>query len=224
MEKTESSKFSFLLSNIPDLNAELAIAGIGGSESMYKKVLDKVMSLLPANVEEMDKFLHEDEDLGAFAIKVHGIKGSLRQIGCPRLADLAYALETESKAGNREYCDRHYVGFREELLHFYEQVDSIMRTGENTAENGESAPGDINEYLDVLTQVKDAAAGYDSSAAISSLSPLLKINFGGNADILLKKAAKEFESYRPRKGLVCITELLAECQQLAQQREREDVI
>lgn len=216
MEEKNSSKISFLLKDITDLNAEFAITGIGGSEAMYKRVLDMVIGMLPTNIAEMDKFLKEEDNLGDFTIRVHGVKSSLRQVGCYRLGDLADALEKAGKANDRQYCDMNYGAFREEVLRFYEQVNSVLRNMGNKAGSCETPSGDINDYIDVLTRVKEAAMGYDSILAMKRLSPVLKFHFSVDIDELLKKAATEFEAYRPRKGLVHITELLNKYQKLSQ--------
>lgn len=223
MEKTESSKILFLLKDITDLNTEFAVGEIGGSESMYEILLKKVIGLIPSNIEAMDKFLDVDNDIGAFAIRVHGVKGSLRQVGCESLAKLAEELEKAAKANDKQRCVANYGAFKEELLKFYEQVNSILRGAEDTAENSGSAQGNINEYIDALKQVKAAAAGFDTILAVSYLAPLLKLRFGGEIDALLKNAANEFDAYRPRKALAYITKLLDEYPKLSQQRGEEKV-
>lgn len=61
--------------------------------------------------ETMDRFLAE-QNMENYAIFVHGLKGNARTLGADWLADMAYAHERQSKAGDVEYVTTRW----EELL------------------------------------------------------------------------------------------------------------
>ena len=53
-----------------------------------------------------------------YAIQVHGLKGNARTLGADQLADMAFAHEEQSKAGNLEYVKKHW----QELLLIWENT------------------------------------------------------------------------------------------------------
>ncbi len=57
--------------------------------------------------EDMRRFL-ADGHLPDYAILVHGLKGNARTLGAEQLADMAFAHEKQSKAGNEVYVDAHF--------------------------------------------------------------------------------------------------------------------
>lgn len=208
------SEFMTIVKSISDIDAEYAIESIGGSEELYKKMLAQMIRLTPQNVKQMDECIGAN-DLNLFGVKVHGVKGALRQAGCLRLAKYAEALENEAKAGNAWYCREHYCTFRDKLLCFAEQ----MRVGfESTEEETDVLSAneflsDINGYTDILAQVKAAVEDYDSLLATERLLPLTKKWFGESANSLIKKTMEELNLFRPQTALVYITELIDKCGQ-----------
>ena len=59
--------------------------------------------------EDMRQFL-ADGNMPDYAILVHGLKGNARTLGAEQLADMAFAHEKQSKAGNAAYVDGHFEG------------------------------------------------------------------------------------------------------------------
>ena len=67
--------------------------------------------------EEMRKFIAEQNGKD-YATWVHGLKGNARILGADQLADMAFAHEQQSKAGNMQYAADHW----EELLSVWEKT------------------------------------------------------------------------------------------------------
>lgn len=206
MKNSDSPDFMSAIKCIPGLDTAYAIKALGDVEPLYEKMLRKVLRLLPSNIEEMDKFLCENNDLDAFAVKVHGVKGSLGQVGCLTLSKRAESLEKAAKAGDRPYCDENYGPFKAELLHFYGQLnDADLQSAE--AEDGADA-GVVDGLADMLGQAKEAAENYDAISAADILLPLTKRRLGGGMDELILSAVDELEVFRPQKALKYIAELI----------------
>lgn len=209
----EKGAFLSLLEKIPDLDAVYAVENIGGSELLYEKSLRQVNRLIPSNLEQMDSY-YEGGDLGAFAVKAHGLKGSFGQVGDRRLSKLAEALEKAAKAGDWEYCREHYGAFREELLRFHEQVDAVFQSADmgDATQHENTREESIADYRDVLSRAWTAADEYDSMAASEILSPLTRRRFGKAADELISNAVTALDIFQAQKALEYISELLNECE------------
>lgn len=211
MNETSFSDFVSLIRLIPDMDVDYAIEAIGGSEPLYEKVLIRIVRLIQSNIEQMDQFLDKDEALNDFAIKVHGVKSSMRQAGYLKLALRAEALEKSAKDGDRLYCTQHYAPFREDLLHFRDQVDNAISQStdaETKSETGNVSSSNLGSFFDVLDKVKAAAAAYDTLSASELLSPLTKMHFGENEDILITKAMDALDVFKPKQALEFIAELM----------------
>ena len=95
-----------------------------------------------------------------YAIQVHGLKGNARTLGADQLADMAFAHEEQSKAGNLEYVKKHWQellliwentldGFQE-FINTYggKQLDKYSAvSGDGSGDNGTGNP-----YLQRLYQ------------------------------------------------------------------------
>lgn len=201
----DSMDFLSAVSQIPALDMEYALAIMGGSEVLYEKTIKQMIRSIPSSMDQMDAFLHDGEKLNDFAIKVHGMKSSLRQIGYLRLAKQAEDLEMAAKANDHAFCLAHYDSFREALCLFNEQVRAIMPS-EAEVETAEA--GEIKKYNEVLTQIKADIMDYDVMAASEKLMPFTKRRFDTYTDNLIAQAMESLDSYKAPQALVYITELL----------------
>ncbi len=98
-------------SNMSQLNEERltdmgisAVHGLkymGGSRSLYMKVLRDFREMLLEKEEQLKAMLNK-EDVTGYAIIVHALKGNARNVGADQLAEEAFELEKKSKAGRLE--------------------------------------------------------------------------------------------------------------------------
>lgn len=210
MKETVTHDFISLIKLIPEIDTEYAIDAIGGSESIYEKLLMRIIDMIPLNIEKMDNVILAGGALGDFAVKVHGVKNSLRQAGYRRLALDAEALEIAAKAGEAAYCAEHYESFRKDMMHFYKQVNiAASQSKGSDPEIKNDHERSISAFFDTLTKAEALAGAYDTISAYELLLPLAKYNFGGDADRLIAKAMKALDVFKPKKAQEYITELIA---------------
>ncbi len=74
---------------------------MGGSRSLYMKVLRDFREMLLEKEEQLKAMLNK-EDVTGYAIIVHALKGNARNVGADELAEEAFELEKKSKAGRLE--------------------------------------------------------------------------------------------------------------------------
>jgi signal transduction histidine kinase/CheY-like chemotaxis protein len=85
---------------IEGLDIKDALRRFGGKESIYITILRSFKTNMPAMLERLKDC--DADGLHDYAINVHGIKGSCRNIGAKALGDEAEALETAAKAGDSD--------------------------------------------------------------------------------------------------------------------------
>lgn len=206
-----------------ELDTEIAIEAIGGSEELYCMLLKQVIRRIPENIQSMDKKLMEDCDLHSFAIIVHGLKGSLRQIGHHRLASLSDMLETGAKDGDLTFCHERYGELKDDLLYFYEQAESLLQDSQDRTKTGVDVCN-ISVYFDELKRAKTAADEYDTLTAMGIISQLVNKHFDEQTDMLLSSAMNELEAFQPLSALMHIEKLINLCGEAQPQPEPKDIM
>ncbi|MDE7020584.1 MAG: response regulator, partial [Lachnospiraceae bacterium] len=83
------------------INAANGLKYMGGSRSLYEKVLRDFREILHEKEEQLKSMLAK-EDVSGYAIIVHALKGTARNVGADELAEEAFELEKKSKAGKLE--------------------------------------------------------------------------------------------------------------------------
>lgn len=83
---------------IPGINAEAGLSLFGGEEDLYLSALRSYAANIPAAIEKLRNF--SDFSNPAYAVTVHGLKGTSDTIGAESLRDKALALEKLAKDGD----------------------------------------------------------------------------------------------------------------------------
>lgn len=83
------------------INAAHGLKYMGGSRTLYLKVLRDFREMLVEKEEQLKTMLGK-EDVSGYGIIVHALKGNARNIGADELAEEAFELEKKSKAGRLE--------------------------------------------------------------------------------------------------------------------------
>jgi HAMP domain-containing protein/HPt (histidine-containing phosphotransfer) domain-containing protein len=170
----------------PALRAARAIEGLdvdkglfhsGGSAEQYGDLLRISARSFVGKIEKMRSLYRED--LPAFAIEVHGIKGALYAIGATALGDEAKALEFAAKggAGNEaaaaSRCAQDYPVFEEKLRAFTDRLAAIPRQRERQVRG----PGDIPALIAALNEALEASRLFDSDKAMEIVNSFLEYSW-----------------------------------------------
>lgn len=201
------------LCQIQDLDTAFGLEFFSGSQEMYIQTVRNMVRDIPSSVELLDQSLNADYTLKLFAVKTHGLKSALKQLGNLRLAAQAEALEKAAKSGDHVFCADKYGSFKDELLHFYHQVDAIIVLTSFAASQGAAGQADCmdeEDFRNRLTQAKTAAEAYDAVSAAAYLLPLAQCRFGTEADGLISKAMEALDHFAPRQAITYIKQLLNE--------------
>jgi HPt (histidine-containing phosphotransfer) domain-containing protein/HAMP domain-containing protein len=194
------------LKQIEGLAVDFALERMGGLTEAYEKTVRLLARLLPETIEKMDKHISE-KDTNKFMVEVHGVKGTLRNIGAVNLGNVAANLEKAAQEDEGDYCDNNYPSFKESLLEFLQQLNSVF-------EPDKAAPGRAigkDAVFAAVTQAKAAAKGYDAVLALEKLAPLTGCLCNKEVDELLNKiifALEEFNCGRALEDIIKMEEIL----------------
>lgn len=113
---------------IADLDTKTAIDMLG-SKNLYMNILKAYYNAVDSKVKTIREY-YEQADWPQYAIEVHALKSSSRQIGAMDLGDLAYKLEMAGKEvdvttinNNTEQLLSDYLALRDKLSYLFEEGD-----------------------------------------------------------------------------------------------------
>lgn len=193
------SRFMSMVRQIPGIDVDEAVAALGVSEDLYRKMFNMLVRMLPEYQAKMEGSFDAD-DWKAFALTAHAVRGSLNQVGNRALGKCAEKLELAAASGDRAYCVSHYGEFRESLLSFYNAM-KIACDEDAPSDAGTKSKGDIREYDGRLESARAAADDFERGAAMEALSPLTGFCFGEPYDEWIAQAVDALEVFNVTKAL-----------------------
>ncbi|MCR4605112.1 MAG: response regulator [Eubacterium sp.] len=97
-----------------------------GDEELYKAILGDYMEDASKSTEILENAL-KDEDLAAYEIKIHALKGTSRMIGANELSDLALELEGDAKEGRIDEIKRKHDSVMEKFAFVTGAIRSVLK-------------------------------------------------------------------------------------------------
>jgi methyl-accepting chemotaxis protein len=176
--------------SIEGLDVDKGLFHAGGNAEQYRKLLRISVRSFEEKMNRMRSLYVED--LPAFAIEIHGIKGALYAIGAAGLGDGAKILEFAAKAGEADQCRQDYPAFEEKLTVFTKQLAAISRQREPPVKG----PGDIPALIASLKEALEASRIFDADKAGGIIDSLLEYSWeDARAEIAenLEKIADDLE-------------------------------
>lgn len=161
------------------INAANGLKYMGGSRSLYEKVLHDFREILHEKEEQLQSMLAK-EDVSGYAIIVHALKGNARNVGADELAEEAFELEKKSKAGKLEEVEVQSPILFSMMRTLGENLDRYLETEvqEVTVEKEEVPDQKLHiteeewkEKLQILNQQLD---DFDGESVLESIKELKK--------------------------------------------------
>ncbi len=174
-----------------EIDLELGLSRVGGQQAVFEKSVRIFHRRLPETLDKLEVFL-AGGDIGDFAIEVHGLKGSLNNIGATALADDAYALELRAKDGDTAFCAENLPALSQKLAALEAALAPVL------AEDAD-APAQPGDRAALAAGIADARAlldAFESDEALEKLKALAAFDYGEEANAALRDAmrlAEEFE-------------------------------
>ncbi|MDR0497365.1 MAG: Hpt domain-containing protein, partial [Treponema sp.] len=159
------------IERIEGLQTETGLERFLGQRDSYEKTL----KLLIKEIEKCDKNLNEflsADDMHNFAVDVHGMKGSLANIGAMEISELAKELEFAAKDSNTGFCASNMPPFLEKLRSFRQNLVEAF-----AMEKQNNTPIEIPPELPpILKKLADAVNETDYSAIDKGIESLEKLS------------------------------------------------
>jgi HPt (histidine-containing phosphotransfer) domain-containing protein len=124
------------LEYIKGLDLSIGLDRVDGQKDVYEKSLTYLIQEIEKNDKNLKLFLSAN-DMNQFCIAVHGMKGSLANIGAMELSSKAFALEKASKETNNVFCTENLPSFLKELNEMCNKLKeafSVICQGPDTVE------------------------------------------------------------------------------------------
>ncbi|MDR2398535.1 MAG: response regulator [Spirochaetaceae bacterium] len=160
------------LKGIQGLDIKTGLSHVGNDENTYITILRQFCKEFEGYIDEILRF-RAQENWKEYAIRVHGIKGILANMGMETLSKWAYKLELASKSADVEVCRTETEGLCEALYQFWEVLrkTSVMDEGE-AVERTEIDQAALLEKLDRLAGACKIGASDEADSLAAELDTL----------------------------------------------------
>ncbi len=179
--------------NIHDIDISLGLKRVGEQQQTYEHCLKLLARSIPISCDKIQNYMNKS-DLHNFRIEVHGLKGSLDNVGSTRLSNLARELEFRARDNDLVFCKSSYAGFVSEMEILGKQLIEILDPEENFGSNQKNNFDSIIEELEEIYKLLD---NFDVDASLQKVFEIRKFSYGHEYDEKLKslKVAIEFMDY-----------------------------
>jgi HAMP domain-containing protein/HPt (histidine-containing phosphotransfer) domain-containing protein len=188
--------------SVEGLDVDRGISLVGGMEDQYGELLRISAKVFAEGIQKMrSQYI---ADLPGFAIRVHGMKSALYNIGANELADAAKKLEFAAKEGEAAFCKEAYPVFEERLAALTRELTEVTRI-----EAGEGGPGSIPELRAVLEKALEACLKFDAIYAGEIIAPFTEFTWEPeNIGTDVKAVVEALENIDYDEAEVLITSLI----------------
>ncbi|MDR0293474.1 MAG: hypothetical protein LBH95_04900 [Oscillospiraceae bacterium] len=190
------------LKAINGLDADAALAAMGGKHDVYERTVRVTIRLLPKTIGKIDSCIAA-RDLKNFMTEIHGIKSVLRSIGAAGLGNGAAQLEKAARDNDMGYCGENYPAFKKSLLDFVERVN--MALTDRTASQKKKI--DKAALSAAIGGVKTAVKSYDAVQALNMVSRLSGYSYNEEIDGLLQEIIFALEEFNCEGAITNINKM-----------------
>ncbi len=183
MSESELPESLLRLAKIEGLNVRLGLKRVGGMQDVYIRSLGILRRRLPEVTSRLESFL-QNGALRDFFVEIHGLKGSLANIGAEPLAEEAEALEIRSGGGDAAFCETHLPGLVAGLEKL--NLNLNLAADEPTASATCAGAGDMEELAARLASVRELLDSFESDAALDLLNELKTRDYGEEMNAALR--------------------------------------
>jgi len=182
------------------INAANGLKYMGGSRSLYEKVLRDFRDILHEKEEQLKSMLSK-EDVSGYAIIVHALKGNARNVGADELAEEAFELEKKSKAGKLEEVEVQSPILFSMMRTLGENLDRYMETempeigAQKEEEPDRKQQISEEEWAEKLKLLYQQLDDFDGDGALESIQELKKFQLTEEERKLLRMCEKAVNDF-----------------------------
>ncbi|MDR1622491.1 MAG: response regulator [Synergistaceae bacterium] len=208
-ETPEQEKLMKELKSVTCIDTSKGIVYSGGDKEMYIQVLRQFCDEIPEIVATI-KSLMASRNWDEYAIRVHGMKSVLANVGAEARAEMAYKLEMASKSNDESTCLTETAPLCDSILALR---DHLLRTSLMTearqGERGEKRSVDANTLRDKLERLKKSCMEGKAEETNAAVSELSLATLDEEADERLGRILHSLKSYDYGAAIEQIDDLTA---------------
>jgi CheY-like chemotaxis protein len=160
------------------LDFEKGIQRFGGDKESYMDILRSFAVNTKPLLESMKEVTIDN--LPAYGITIHGIKGSSRSICAKSLGDMAEALETAAKAGNLNYVTNNNAAFLEEAEKLIADLEKLLQKKKPQKKAPKKDKPDREKLIELIT----ACEKYDMDNVDTVMAEIEKFQYNKESDLV----------------------------------------
>jgi signal transduction histidine kinase/CheY-like chemotaxis protein len=183
--ETPAAKSLLSDKSVQGIDISRGLERYNGDEEIYLRVLRSYAASVRSMVGVIESV--SEKSLPDYEIKIHGIKGTSRDIFAQDIGESAAKLETAAKEKDILYINEHNSGFVKVLCEFLDRLDELLRIVD------EQNPRELKEKLDekLLVQLREACKVYDMDGADSAINEIEMFSYKSQSDLQLAEWLRE---------------------------------
>jgi signal transduction histidine kinase/ActR/RegA family two-component response regulator/HPt (histidine-containing phosphotransfer) domain-containing protein len=162
------------IEQIAEISVHEGLDRVGGQRGVYMQALKFLIQEIIKSRKNLNTFLLNSK-LNNFCTEVHGIKGSLANIGANDLSDKAFKLELASDKGDVIFCKNHLPSFLESLGSLNSRLIEAFNAINVSDETIEIPP----ELAPILQKLIQSVEKFDLFLVERHVEHLEKLNLSG---------------------------------------------
>lgn len=174
---------------MPEIDCVEGIGNIGGSLEKYNELLRSYYNEMSQIMEVLPDYAKDD--LEQFRIKIHGVKGSSRNIGAEELAEEALRMEEWAKQGKQKEILTEMNPFLQRMDRVMTRVSSYLKEASKNVERD----GDFLPELELtgVYQILKALAKFDMDEVEDTFQELYQNRYADDAEAVLEELKRNIE-------------------------------
>ena len=180
MDEKEKLMAAFAQVGIEGLDPEEGIGRFAGQAKLYVKIIKTFVDNMGAHLDTLAGLTQEE--LEAYGVQVHGVKGSCYGISANREGDMAKELEMAAKAGDYEKVLAGNAPFIATMNELIRQLSAVLVVLEGGGDSGQKKAEPDKAVLAVMLQ---ACRDFDVEMMQESLKNLEQFEYESGGDLVV---------------------------------------
>jgi CheY-like chemotaxis protein len=182
--------------HVPDIDVPLAFKRIGGSSEALEQTLEVLLRRIPEMCRRLEDYLFAG-DIKAFAIEIHGLKGSMYNIGAIEIGRLAESLEARAKNNDAAECKKKLPELEDRMAALERRLRTAM-TEQETPEPGAkpfATPVDVLKLSAALKAAAEYLELFEADLAAQALVACAGKTYGEEPDAAIEQIFARIQDF-----------------------------
>lgn len=173
MSGGEAAEFSYLETELPEVEIDRGINNCGGKITDYLEVLLITYRYGQKQLEELVSYWRE-HDYESFTVRVHAMKSSSLNLGAVQVSDMAKRLESAGRQQDYDYIDANMEAYKEAYSVLLEHINNVLEHYQMAGEPVQDEKDELDEIylLHILMGIRQCIDEFDFAKVFSMLEEI----------------------------------------------------